>query len=94
MAKYDPLRKFLRRQPLDELVLSFDQIERAVGDILPKSAGSPQWWANEVAPNSRHVQCRSWLDAGYEAFLLEARKQVRFVRARHRATNTTIRLKR
>lgn len=79
MAKYDPLRKRLRRSDAPELVLSFDDIEQIIGDMLPKSAALAAWWGNETSADTRHVQCRAWLDAGYEASLLTGQK-VRFAR--------------
>ena len=47
--------------------------------MLPNSAQRPQWWANEVSPDSRHVQSRAWRNAGYDASLLTA-ERVRFTR--------------
>lgn len=80
MAKYDPLHRYLRRQSAAELELTFSEIESLLTALLPKSAARPQWWANEVSPASSHVQCRSWLEAGYEAFLIAGRDRVRFRR--------------
>jgi hypothetical protein len=80
MPKYDPLKRFLRRQKADQVLLSFREIEGALGDILPKSAERPQWWANEADPIGRHVQCRAWLDVGFEAHLLKGADSVRFQR--------------
>ena len=70
MPKYTPLYDYLRRKPGPEVEMSFVQIERVIGAMLPNSASRPQWWANERSPETRHVQCSAWLDAGYEAFLL------------------------
>jgi hypothetical protein len=70
VAKYDPLETYLRRRAGAELELSFADIERIVGAMLPNSASRPQWWANETDPASSHVQCRAWRNAGYDAFLL------------------------
>lgn len=69
MAKYDPLETYLTRCGSDEVELEFREVERIIGYVLPPSAMRPQWWANETNP-SGHVQCRAWLDAGYDAFLL------------------------
>ena len=76
MAKYDPLRDYLLRQSAPDFMLSFREIERIVG-TLPTSALRPQWWANNVSPNTSHVPRRAWADAGYNAFLYAGRK-VRF----------------
>jgi hypothetical protein len=70
MAKYDPLENYLRRRGSAELELAFQEVERIIGSKLPTSASRPQWWGNETDPETSHVQSRSWLDAGYEAFLL------------------------
>lgn len=80
MAKYDPLGRFLRRNGRAEIEMSFADIERVIGGLLPKSADRPQWWANETDPTSRHVQCRAWQESGYEAFLVEGAEKVRFRR--------------
>lgn len=70
MPKYTPLYDYLRRKPGPEITMSFVQIERVIGTLLPKSASRAQWWANERSGDSRHVQCGAWLDAGYDAHLL------------------------
>lgn len=82
MGKYDPLTSHLRRQKVDSLDMSFRDIELTIRDMLPKSAQRPQWWANEQSADSRHVQCASWLSAGYEAFLIAGADRVRFRRKR------------
>ena len=80
MPKYDPLKRLLRRQKTDEVLLSFREIECAIGTLLPKSADRSQWWANEVDPMGRHVQCSAWLDVGFEAYLIKGTDKVRFQR--------------
>ena len=79
MAKYDSLETYLKRRADGELELSFADIERIIGGMLPNSASRSQWWANETDPVSRHVQCRAWRNVGYEAFLLP-RERVLFSR--------------
>jgi hypothetical protein len=78
MPKYKPLFDYLRRKSAAELVLSFADIERVIGAMLPNSASRPQWWANEQSEDTRHVQASAWLDAGYEAFLIAGHDKVRF----------------
>lgn len=80
MAKYDPLRRFLKRSARSEVKMTFADVERVIGGMLPKSAQRPQWWANETDPLSRHVQSKAWLEAGFEAFLLPGADQVIFRR--------------
>lgn len=80
MSKYAPLYNYLRRKPGTELRLSFVDIERIIGQLLPKSAFRQQWWANERSPQNRHVQSAAWLDAGYEAFPQPGQELVTFRR--------------
>jgi hypothetical protein len=80
MAKYDPLNHHLRRQHLDEFEMTFVEIERRIGAMLPNSALLPQWWANVTDPKTTHVQRRAWGDAGYDAFLIVGSDRVRFRR--------------
>lgn len=80
MAKHDPLKRFLKRNSRSEIDLSFADIERMIGGLLPKSAERPQWWADEGDPSSRHVQARAWREAGYVAFLNPGAEQVIFRR--------------
>lgn len=80
MAKYDPLCRYLRRQRPAEFELSFAEMERVIGAMLPGSAARPQWWANVTDPDTTHVQRKAWGDAGYEAFLVVGKDRVRFKR--------------
>ena len=80
MRKYDPLHKYLRRKSAPELEMSFAEIERVLGAMLPNSAVRSQWWANEASEASMHVQRRAWRDAGYDAFLIAGAERVRFKR--------------
>lgn len=80
MGKYDPLYGHLRRQRLDEFEMTFAEIERILGALLPKSASLPQWWSNVTDASTTHVQRRAWGAAGYDAFLIAGRDRVRFRR--------------
>ena len=80
MGKYDPLRDYLRKQKADDLELSFVEMERKIGYMLPKSASLPQWWANTTDPATTHVQRKAWGDAGFDAFLIAGADRVRFKR--------------
>ena len=81
MNRYDPLYKWLSSTSGRKVSATFDQIEAVLGFTLPRTARArPQWWANE-AGNTRHVQCRAWLDAGFQTANLDlSRKTVEFVR--------------
>lgn len=81
MSKYDALRNYLRKQTLGEIVLTFAQIESVIGTQLPPSASRPQWWENATDENTSHVQCKAWLSAGYNAFLIAGSSKVRFEKA-------------
>lgn len=80
MSKYDPLYGHLRRQRQAELELTFAEIERILGAMLPNSADRPQWWANVTDPDTAPVQRKAWGEAGYDAFLLVGKDRVRFKR--------------
>ena len=80
MAKCDPLGRFLRRSSRPAIEMNFAEIERIIGAILPKSAELPQWRANETDPASRHVQAKTWREAGYDAFPFEGAERVIFRR--------------
>ena len=78
MGKYDPLRDHLIRQRVADFELTFVEIERIIGYMLPNSAARPQWWANVKDPDTTHVQRFAWRDAGYDAFPIAGRDRVRF----------------
>lgn len=65
MAKYDPLAEFLARHHGRACTLTHANIEEVIGARLPPSAKRHRaWWGNEA--DGAHVQCRSWLGAGWE----------------------------
>lgn len=64
MGKYEPLGQFLKRQNKERINISFAEIERVLGTVLPKSSKAHRaWWSNNASNN---VMTRQWLDAGYE----------------------------
>ena len=76
MGKYQPLSEFLKKQPNDEVRLSFSQIERIVGHKLPPTAQHHRaWWSNS---SKNSVMTKAWLDAGFrsEQVDMEGRKLV------------------
>ena len=79
MAKYAPLASFLRRQKRPEVDLSFRDIERIVGGILPKAAAVDGWWrADPSGPlMPQHI---AFADAGFVAEPRTRAETVRFVR--------------
>ena len=79
MPKYTPLAAFLRRQKRAEVDLTFRDIERIVGGILPKAAAVDGWWraAPEGALMPQHL---AFADAGFVAEPRIRDETVRFVR--------------
>ena len=65
MGKYARLGEFLRKQPTDEVPITFDRIEKITGAKLPRSAKLYRaWWSN----NDRNsVMTREWLAAGFQS---------------------------
>lgn len=62
MNKYYPLYEYLVRCKKDS-VISFDEINKIIGDELPRSAYIyPAWWSN--AQDGSHPHCRNWVEAG------------------------------
>ncbi|MGK2254801.1 MAG: hypothetical protein ACI8Y6_000086 [Brevundimonas sp.] len=79
MTKYAPLASFLRRQKRSEVNLTFLEIERIVGGILPKAAAADGWWrADPSGPlGPQHI---AFADAGFIAEPQMRAEIVRFVR--------------
>lgn len=80
MGKYDPLRDYLKRQKAEELELSFEEIERVLGAMLPNGASRAQWWTVEPGEENPPVQHDSWREAGFQASLIAGKDRVRFIR--------------
>ncbi len=61
-SKYQPLQDHLRRVNQPEVILSFAEIERLMGEPLPASARDRKaWWSNR----SGGLQARAWMEADY-----------------------------
>lgn len=88
MAKYDPLHDYLRKQRQDELEMSFADVERKIGYMLPKSASQPDWWSGTTTSGVQQVQQKAWSDAGFDAVLIPRADRVLFRRARHSRART------
>jgi hypothetical protein len=85
MSKYDPIYRWLVAKSasgVTSIHTTFEQIEAVLGFKLPDSVRtSTPWWANEKG-NTCHVQCKSWVTAGFETRALSlATESVTFVRA-------------
>jgi len=76
MGKYEPLGAFLRDQRVQEVPLTFSDIEKITGVKLPPKAQHHRaWWSNN---SSNNVMTKVWLEAGYESAQVDmsARKLV------------------
>jgi len=63
MSKYAPLGDFLRAQSMQEVPISFAEIERIIGARLPPKAKDIRaWWSNNPSNN---VMTKVWLAAGF-----------------------------
>jgi hypothetical protein len=75
---YGPLRDYLKRQTLPELVLSFEQIEEIIDAALPRAAQRASWWETLRSPQEKMPQREACLSGGYIATRLADGKSVRF----------------
>lgn len=80
MNDYDPLRDYLKKQTLPELVLTFDQIEEIIGAPLPRAAQRASWWETLRSPQEKMPQREACLEAGYIATRQADGSSVRFKR--------------
>ena len=66
-SKYEPLRAYLDGRPKQQYVvhLTFEDVERILGDPLPDSAydSNAGWWTREVG---NAPQAQAWTDAGFD----------------------------
>ena len=78
--KYEPLKTYLSSLSEPVTVLTYDEIERLLGQKLPNTAYSDawrQWWAN----TETHSQALAWLRAGWRVTRPDlANKRVEFRR--------------
>ncbi len=78
-SKYYPLQEYLRQSGVDEIDLTFAQVEQILGVSLPVTARVQRaWWSNRSAGA---VQAKAWMLAGYHAEGVDmANEQVTFRR--------------
>lgn len=62
MGKYEALGQFLARQNKQVVPMTFEEIERVIGDSLPPSRRYPAWWSNNPSNNP---MTKVWLEAGF-----------------------------
>jgi len=68
MGKFEPLRRHFENIPdtVNEITLSFSEIETILGNELPPAAYKYRpWWANPANP-AQHPYAQSWLRAGWK----------------------------
>ncbi len=64
MRKYAPLMIYLDESGKEEITLSYEEIEKIIGDKLPNTAHrKSEWWSNN---DKTHSQSSSWSDVGYK----------------------------
>lgn len=65
MSKYAPLGEYLRKQTVDLVTLSFDDVADIIGDTLPASASKfRQWWENQTGRG--HTNAEAWMNASWK----------------------------
>ena len=78
MNDYDPLRDYLSKQTVPELVLSFEQIEEIIDAALPRAAHRASWWETLRSPQEKMPQREACLASGYIATRQADGKHVKF----------------
>ena len=69
--KYDPLTRYLAGLVVDEVSLTFGEIEAILGAPLPPSARTPLFWINVTDSLGRSVQAQAWRRAGWRMARVE-----------------------
>ncbi len=78
MGKYIPFREWLKRHPQDNIVVTFSEIEKIIGDHLPPSARKYfRWWDNTQGTMAIYAI----LGAGFRTVMVDMENEkVRFQR--------------
>jgi hypothetical protein len=77
--KYEPLYEFLLREPRDDFILTFEEIEEIIGFDLPRSAKRAEWWDDDTPEHPRD-QAQAIHQAGYDSRRTPDGAKVRFRR--------------
>jgi len=80
--KYLPLEAWFRNQPttVEQIELTFDQVEAILGSALPKSATKLQTWWTNVEPKIQSHRT-AWLNNGWRVTEFDQQTQwVKFIR--------------
>jgi CBS domain-containing protein len=82
-SRYAPLALYLEGVQQDQVQLTFQEIERILGDSLPASARQwRSWWANDT---TRHPHAQEWLTVGWRvARIAMTEERVTFARIKER----------
>jgi hypothetical protein len=74
-GKYAPLGEFFEKETeAKSVTLSFTEIERVLGSLLPTFARKRRsWWANEA--DAAHAHARAWIDAGWKVASVDLSKK-------------------
>lgn len=80
MGKYAPLAASLSRQKAPEIEMTFRDLERVVGRLLPKAATQSSWWDEAETGADDSPQTRAWQSAGFRPVVDLKSEHVRFER--------------
>ena len=70
---YRALEERLRASELDQVTLTFREIEELLGRALPESARKHRpWWSNDRT----HSHARAWLDPGWRVTSVDQQEDV------------------
>ena len=62
MRKYDPLMLFLDKVKQREVTLSYDEMEKIIGDSLPRTAyNNKNWWNNDDKTHTKFCLVGYWI---------------------------------
>ena len=77
-SKYDSLNEFFQKQDVDELRMTFIEVENIVGKLPHSARHHRAWWTN----NRDHTHARNgWLAAGWKTSRVDMEaKELTFVR--------------
>ena len=80
MNDYDALRDYLKKQALQEFLLTFEQIEAIIDADLPRAAQRASWWDSLRSPQEKMPQREACLAGGYVATRQVDGRSVKFKR--------------
>ena len=72
-SKYSPLADHLRDSGEKLVTMTFDEVERVIGDSIPRTARKEPWW---WTGNHRFTQMQAWTAAGYQCEGVDLQKRV------------------